>query len=401
MGLLEEIFGDKIMETSRNHTDKDINPYYVYLMQNEFNEIISIYKVPYNQSNNGGWRLNDFISDNIQDEIKEGFLHDYRFRCYYIPQGNVLPEVQKDNLNTFWQLIDRQQLGILEKEIDLKNAAYASTCAQPFFRPDGTAFDGQEYNQAGWNEFLEKDDRKYIIDKFEELKSSLTKHLGREPYNKTEYISQMSDLIFTANRYKGLVPKLYDSLQNFKWNENKKQITELQQKWLFPAFFATNFGSHKWDDKDMLKFIEQTGTEAIRFAFNQPEMEDFFKRQRLIDIIDNFRKNTLAIKSNVILGDKSVGEGGISCMSLEKDLKTQCTMLLTRQQQECVTTSAQIGQRQQPTAPETHIHLWEEQNQPDISSQNPFEQLKRLWSNQTGKTFVKEEQVSFTPSIKY
>lgn len=385
MGFFDDLFRDVGLESSRNHASSDINPYYVYLMQNEYDEIVSIYKVPYSQSSNGGWRLNDFITDNIKDEAKSPILPEYKFLCYYVPQGSVLPEVRKDNLNTIWKLLNKQQLGILEKEIDFKNAMYAGLCGQPFFRPDGTAFSGKRHNMEGWNEFIEKVNRKSIIANFEDLKSSI----GEIEAGQFGTLYEMNRLIHTANQYKGLVPRLYDSLQNTDNSENKQKSARLLEKWLFPAFFVTNFGKHKWIDKDMLKFIAQTGIDVIRHSSDHSTLREFLKRQGIAEIINTHQQSLSSLQEN-ILSHSRAGEGWGCTEDLaqkaDKELKHLCSQLLN--EPTGYNAPKQIPKSATQSAPAMHtpksgFRSWEEQNK---SSSLPDSKLDHL---------------SFTPAIKY
>lgn len=385
MGFFDDLFRDIGLESSRNHASSDVNPYYVYLMQNEYDDIVSIYKVPYSQSSNGGWRLNDFISDNIKDEAKSPALPEYKFRSYYVPKGSVLPEVRKDNLNTIWKLLDKQQLGILEKEIDLKNAMYADSCGQPFFRPDGTAFSGKHHNVEGWNEFIEKDNRKNIIANFEELKSSI----GEIETGQFNTLYEMNRLIHTANQYKGLVPRLYDSLQNTGSSESKQKTARLLQKWLFPAFFVTNFGKYKWTDKDMLKFIAQTGIDVIRHLSDLHAMRDFFKRHGIAEIINSYQQSLSSLQEN-ILNHSRAGEGRDCTEDLalkaDKELKHLCSRLLNEPTGYNVPKQTPNSATQPPpviSTPKSGFRSWEEQNQSPSLSESKLDHL------------------SFAPSIKY
>lgn len=385
MGFFEDIFGDIGLEESRNHTSSDIAPYYVYLMQNKYNDILSIYKVPYNQSGDGGWRLKDFIADNINDEAKSPVLPEYKFRCYYVAQGAALPEVRRDNLDTFAKLLDNQQLGILEKEISLKDAVYAKSCGQPYFHPDGTAFSGRQYSPKGWDEFIEKDNRKCIIAKFEDLKSSI----GEIEIGKVEALNEMNQLIHTASQYQGLVPRLYGSLQDSGWNKEKQKTAALLQKWLFPAFFVTNFGRHKWTDKDMLKFIAQTGINVIRHSANHPAMREFFERQGLADTIDRYQQNKAYMQLDIFHNNGVGEERGFAEEAGQKiveELKHQCAWFLTESARNNTPqqTAKPISQPSLTTNdPRPGFRSWEEQNQSPSLPENKLEHL------------------SFTPVIKY
>ena len=307
MNIFEEFFTDNT-ENSRHHKAGDINPCYVYLMQTSNNEIMAAYKIPYNQADNGGLRLSDFISSSIAEEKDCLSMPDFMFRSYYVPCGTVLPEIKRDSLETIWTILDQKGYGILEKQIPFKEAAFALTCRQPYFNRDGTAFNPQAYNDKGWKDFLETDSRRYITEQFEGTIKTAMKEC-QDPninkYRRQELITEFNNLIAYANQYKGLVPKLYDTLQKLGRNDDKQNKYEILQKWTFPSFFATNFANNKWTDKDMLRFISETGMDIIQYSDNNV-IKQFFERQRLATLVSRYNQSVANVQDHLVSG---IGNG--------------------------------------------------------------------------------------------
>lgn len=303
MNIFEDFFSGN-SEQSRHYNPKDVNPCYVYLMQTRDDEIMAAYKVPYNQASNGGLRFNDFISDSIGEEQENPVIPDYIFRSYYVPCGSVLPEINRDNLQTIWALLDQKGFGILDRVIPFKDAVFALNCKQSFFRSDGTPFSAVQYDLKGWNEFLERDTRRYIADQFNStLKAAMQEcqntNIGK--FRKQELISAFNRIISRANEFKGLVPKLYDTLQGIGRNNEKRKISEILQRWTFPAFFTTNFASNKWTDKHMLQFIGDTGMDYIQFLDNK-DIKQFLDRQNLTGLVDKYYQAITEARETILAG---------------------------------------------------------------------------------------------------
>lgn len=384
---------------------EDISSCYVYLMQDNYNNILDICKVPYKQSSDGGWRLKDFILENLKAEEKSKILPDYKFRCYYLPFGSILPKIKNDTLDTIWKLLEEKHHGILEKEISFKNAAYAVECKQSFFFPDGSAFNGKLYNPEGWSDFIEKDNKKQLINLFD-------KHLKNFPAS----IAELVDMIKTTGQKEELLSLFYQQVQD---TNTKQGISKIHYT-LFPVFFSTVLGDKMWTDKDMLCFIRDTGMEYLQLYYDSKSLFDFYKRQGMEELIgkckydlDSLRSYLISNKTEVI-ETHSVIKLKQYCQARLNDIEVFTRLgLPDKIAQACPQVNPQViaiaktlpGYQQcsMPEKPNPQYVSWEDQNKPaDNGIEQNFEQFKTFWDNKNSKENMdKHLHASFTPSIKY